>query len=118
MAYVWKGTVPDVESEPAVRPRTSTGVFDPAKCGTYAGYRQHQKHGVPSCRDCKDAQASYSRDYEERRKTEPARTRSFDPSACGTYAGYKRHVRYGVPTCPECREGYRVYKAALPKAAE
>jgi hypothetical protein len=38
-------------------------VFDPSKCGTRKGYRQHQNHGVEQCSDCKAAHARYMADY-------------------------------------------------------
>lgn len=34
-------------------------VFDPTKCGTRKGYRQHQNHGVPVCDDCRKAHNAY-----------------------------------------------------------
>lgn len=29
------------------------GTFNQAKCGTYAGYRQHERYDVPKCLPCK-----------------------------------------------------------------
>lgn len=31
------------------------------KHGTYKGWNWHQRHGVPMCPDCRDAQSSYMR---------------------------------------------------------
>lgn len=45
-------------------PETWTGprqtlVFDPTKCGTRKGYRQHQNHGTPTCPECRKAHNTY-----------------------------------------------------------
>ena len=29
------------------------GTFNPGKCGSYAGYRQHDRYDVPKCLPCK-----------------------------------------------------------------
>ena len=110
MAYTYRGTIRDIEEEPQPVFRT-VGEFDPAKCGTYAGYRAHQKYKVPACRECKDAQAAYSRDYIERCGGRPRLApREFQPGACGTYAGYARHLRSPVPPCPECHKAWLEYR--------
>ncbi len=114
MGYQYRGTIRDIEEESTPTPAPRLGVFDPSKCGTYAGYRQHQKYGLmPACRPCKDAQAAYSRDYIERRggRTAPA-IREFQPGACGTYAGYARHLRSEVPPCADCHRAWLEYRRA------
>ena len=42
--------------------------FDPAKCGTYAGYARHQRSDVPPCEPCKTALADYMNNYRAQRK--------------------------------------------------
>jgi len=79
--------------------------FDPSACGIAAGYRRHQKHGVPACQPCKDATAAYSR---ERRQAAPA---EFRPDACGTWAGWHRHRYHGIPACDACKAAAREYQA-------
>lgn len=37
--------------------------FNPGKCGTRAGYRQHQNHGIPICPDCRAANNTYMTNY-------------------------------------------------------
>jgi len=109
MAYQYRGTVREVEDYYQPQ-RQRAGAFDPSKCGTYAGYRAHQTYRVPACRECKDAQSSYTRDYIERRGGWPqTTTQEFKPGACGTYAGYTRHKRSGGKPCPKCREAYTGY---------
>ena len=46
----WNGTKPTSQCT-AVAPKH--GTFDPSKCGTYAGYRQHDRYDVPKCLPCK-----------------------------------------------------------------
>lgn len=107
MAYQWKGAVRAIEEETAPeRPRKLTG-FDPSACGTNAGYNRHRKHGVPACRDCKDAQAAYHRDRYQRK---PKAT--FSPDACGSWAGWQRHVKFNVEPCEACRVAAREYQRA------
>lgn len=110
MAYKYAGTIHDVEDEPTTRTKP-LGSFNADACGTYAGYRRHQRYNVPACRDCKDAQASYSRDYIERRGGYQAPAlRPFVPGACGTYAGYARHLRSEVKPCQECHAAWLQYR--------
>jgi len=108
MAYVYKGTKRD-EDTPAQAPRiprpVKPGEFDPSACGTYAGYRRHQKHGVPTCRDCKTAMAAYSRD-----RYKPRPPKGFTPEACGTYPGYSRHEYHNVPPCDPCKAAKLEYQ--------
>ena len=40
-----------IDAGPSVAPKH--GTFDPSKCGTYAGYRQHERYDVPKCLPCK-----------------------------------------------------------------
>jgi hypothetical protein len=42
--------------------------FADEKCGTYAGYVQHLRHGIQSCADCRKAQAAYMATYRANRK--------------------------------------------------
>ena len=106
MGYQYNGTIHDVTPE-AKPPRPKTpGVFDPSACGTYSGYRRHQQHKVPVCKDCKAAMAEYSRG-----RYQPRPPKTFTPELCGTWAGRRRHDYYGVPVCEACREAARVYQA-------
>ena len=123
MAYQYRGTIRDVtepqpepaksrpKSKPGPKPRP--GIFDPAKCGTYAGYKQHGAYGIEACQPCKDANAASSRSYEARLKAGGVRRhgRGFQPDACGTRAGYCRHQRHKVPACGPCAEASRIYTA-------
>lgn len=106
MGYQYRGTVRDVDEPTPSRPQKLTG-FDPSVCGTYAGYRRHQKWGVPACRPCMEGQAAYSRDRYVKR---PPKT--FNPDACGTWTGWNRHRYYDVPACEACREASREYQRA------
>lgn len=119
MGYRYRGTLRDV-SEPAPTrtpstpgPKPKPPVFDPDRCGTYYGYKQHEKFGIEKCQPCKDANAAVSRDYEARLKTGGVRRhgRGFRPDACGTRRGYCRHQRHKVPACAPCAEASRVYTA-------
>jgi hypothetical protein len=62
MAYVFRGA-PD----PAPRNKPRPLVFDPAKCGTRKGYRQHQNHGIPFCTACRAANSEYQNNYNRER---------------------------------------------------
>lgn len=104
MGYTYNGTLRDVEESEPVNLRKHDG-FDPSACGTYAGYRRHQKWDVPACQDCKDAMAAYSRD---RYQAKPA---GFRPDKCGTWAGWHRHRYHGVPTCDRCKAAAREFQA-------
>ena len=104
MAYKYRGTNHTIEDLTPSSPRKLDG-FDPSACGTYAGYRRHQKWDVPACQDCKDAMAAYSRDRYVKR---PAKT--FNPDACGTWTGWQRHRYHDVPMCDGCREASREYQ--------
>lgn len=55
--YKYRGTNHDTDTP---LPR-QINPFDPTKCGTYAGYRQHENTGTPKCRPCKDAATRYKR---------------------------------------------------------
>jgi len=107
MAYQYRGNNHEVEEDP--KPWRPTTEFVAAKCGTYAGYRQHQKFGHGACRDCKDAIAAYCRDRYQARKHEPPRIYGFNPDKCGTYAGYTRHQRSEVPPCEACKAALADY---------
>jgi hypothetical protein len=112
----------------APRPKV-TRVFDPSKCGTYAGYRQHDRYNVPTCDPCKDAMAAYSRDYYDRiggrPKPEVPSTVKRGPgknpkhgSGCGTYNGYGAHHRAGTPVCDPCKEARRAYRKERDRAVK
>lgn len=47
-----------------------TITFDPSKCGTRKGYRQHQNHGIPACQACKGAHNTYMNDRNKRIRKE------------------------------------------------
>lgn len=106
MAYSYKGTIHDLDT-PAPKPVTQGKHygFDPSACDTYAGYRRHQKWGVPACQPCKDAMAAYSRD-----RYQPKQPKAFDPSACGTWAGWSRHRYHDVPLCDPCKTAANDYQ--------
>lgn len=106
MAYQYRGTVRDVEEPAPVRVQKLDG-FDPSACGTYAGYRRHQKWGVPACQDCKDAMAAYTRS-----RYVPKPRKVFTPDRCGSWAGWLRHRYHKVTPCEPCREASRVYQKA------
>lgn len=108
MAYVYKGTVRDVEPAP-VRNASTPGpkpVFDPAKCGTMPGYKQHLRHNTDPCDPCRAANAEHSATYRARK---PKTVRVLKP--CGTHAAYNRHLKNGEAPCDACTEGHRIYQA-------
>ena len=115
MGYTYRGNIRDVDDALDVQPVPLSPwehkPFDPAKCGTYAGYKQHQNCGVAACRQCKDALAAYHRDLRARHKAGQV-VRVFKADKCGTLAGYSRHVRHGVPLCDACRQARSEYRAA------
>lgn len=42
--------------------------FNPGKCGTYAGYKQHCNYGIPSCAPCKAANLAHVNAWHEKRR--------------------------------------------------
>ncbi len=48
--YAYQGGQPDLP-------------WEGLKCGTYAGWNDHQRNKEPPCRACKTAQADYMREY-------------------------------------------------------
>jgi len=56
MAYAYRGPEKHV---PPVKRLT----FDPTKCGTRKGYRQHQNHGIHMCTACRAANTEYMKNY-------------------------------------------------------
>jgi hypothetical protein len=110
MSYKYRGTVRDVKEQVPTRATKLEG-FDPSACGTYAGYRRHQKHRVPACQDCLEAQSAYSRDYYERTKDRPRKT-VFTPNLCGTYSGYRKHIITSVKPCAACLVAHADYMNA------
>ena len=43
-------------------------IFNPDKCGTRKGYRQHQNHGTPTCDRCRHAHNTYMNQYNNQRR--------------------------------------------------
>lgn len=110
MGYTYKGSKHDADEPEQKQPRAGrmTG-FDPSACGTYAGYRRHQTHKVPACRDCKDAVASYARSrYQEQGAGKAV---GFNPARCGTYSGYRQHQNHKQPACDPCKAANAEYIA-------
>jgi hypothetical protein len=72
MSYQYRGSRHDVPAGlslvTAPRPQRKAPTFNRAKCGTKAGFRQHQNHGVTVCPDCREAQADYMRAYYQARR--------------------------------------------------
>lgn len=129
--YVYRGTQPDLEpvvphiprkGKPGPKPKPL--VFDPSKCGSHKGYKQHQRHGVEICDGCRKANADYHRDWRAAQPPRAPKERAagvFDPACCGTPQGYDRHVRNNTRTCLPCRaahtERHRTYRATRKAAA-
>lgn len=108
--YVYKGSNHNVDEPVKQRRAGRMDGFDPSACGTYAGYRRHQKHGVPACKGCKDAQAAYSRDrYHATGGT--YNVGGFNIARCGTYSGYRQHRTHGQEACPACKAANAAYIA-------
>jgi DNA (cytosine-5)-methyltransferase 1 len=95
----YAGKVHDVE---LAHTPTAPASFDPSKCGTMSGYKQHRKFGIAPCQPCKDAAAAYHRDYLVRARNGET-VAKFLPDRCGSMTGYRRHMRHGVPVCVACR---------------
>jgi hypothetical protein len=72
MSYQYRGSKHDVPAGlslvTAARPQRKTSTFNRDKCGTKAGFRQHQNHAVTVCPDCQEAQADYMRAYYQARR--------------------------------------------------
>ena len=94
MAYTYGGKIHDAAPEPRnpSTPGPKPKPFDPAKCGTAAGYMQHHRHGQEACAPCKAANTARS------------------APRCGTVAGYKRHQRRNEPTCDRCKAANATYR--------
>ena len=115
MGYVYRGTIRDLDEpvDHVAKPRRAP--FDPGKCGTNAGYKQHQNHGImPPCQPCRDAVAEYHRDLKARHDAGLV-MRGFRDDKCGTLAGHARHVRHGVPVCDPCEAARAAYRASYYK---
>ena len=106
--YVYRGTTSDIEDEQP-EPEKAPAVFDPSKCGTLPGYKQHHKFTIAPCQPCKDAAAKYHREYRVRAKNGETVAR-FSPDSCGTLTGYHRHMRHNVTVCVPCRAARNEYK--------
>jgi hypothetical protein len=67
VAYKYRGSNHDVPSGTSLITIPRHGrkplAFNTDKCGTKAGYRQHQRRGIPMCNQCRNAQAEYMRGY-------------------------------------------------------
>lgn len=113
MGYTYRGTVRDVVEEAPQRPVSpwKHKPFDQSKCGTYAGYKQHQNCGVAPCQPCKDAAAAYQRELKARHAAGLVK-RVFRDDKCGTLAGYSRHKRHNHPVCDDCASARAEYRAA------
>ena len=118
MGYVYRGTVHDLTAplvelpEPVRKGRKGPAPFDPSKCGTTAGYKQHRAHNLEQCKACMAACRVYHNDWKARKRNgEPVR-KGFRDDACGTYAGYHRHKRHGVPACDPCETANTEYTSA------
>jgi len=61
MGYAYRGA--NRETRP-VKPLR----FDSSKCGTRAGYRQHQNHGIYICTACRAANTEYQNEYNRNRR--------------------------------------------------
>lgn len=99
--------VPDDAPEP-VGSRLSSipgpkPVFDPLKCGTLPGYKQHHRHGQEPCGPCKAVNAEASR------RSRVPKPRVLKP--CGTHAAYTRHIKAGEKPCAPCLAGHAAYEA-------
>lgn len=106
--YVYKGTIRDVEPAP-VRDASTPGpkpVFDPAKCGTMPGYKQHLRYNTDPCGPCRAANAEHSAAYRARK---PKTVRVLKP--CGTHAAYNRHLKNGEAPCEECTVAHAAYQS-------
>lgn len=102
MPYVYGGTKRQAPRKPrAPRPEG----YDPAKCGTYAGYVQHKRRGTPVCDPCRAACNKYHLTYyhAHRTPTPPRPVGIHTPGVCGTRNGYARHQRNDTTPCTECR---------------
>jgi hypothetical protein len=100
--YVYRGT-------DFTEPRTRKGVlaehmFNPALCGTNAGFHQHHRHAQTKCGPCKQAHRDYDAAYRAKVKAKKEAL-----SRCGTANGYKRHQKLGETACKPCRAGMAEY---------
>lgn len=78
--------------------------------GTYNGYSQHIRYGIPACRLCLDANAGNKaarvQKYRERQKKKMNVNTEFQH---GTAAGYTKHYLVGTPPCEECKKAKAEY---------
>jgi hypothetical protein len=100
--YVYRGTRTEPAPEPVKKPRHE---FDPDRCGTYAGYKQHQRKQVPSCDDCRKVAADYMRNR--------YKPKGRPPVQCGTPNGYVRHKRHNEDPCAPCIREYLAYRRTI-----
>lgn len=78
--------------------------------GTYNGYAQHLRYGIPACRMCLDANAAQkaarTKNYRERQKQKLTANSEFQH---GTAAGYTKHYLVGTPPCEDCKKAKAEY---------
>lgn len=86
--------------------------FNPDKCGTTAGYKQHSKYGVELCDPCRKAKSDYVAAAKATKPKPPPkpRKRPKPPIPCGSYAAHRRHKRAGEPIDDACREAYNAHE--------
>jgi hypothetical protein len=67
--YVYGGDQPlKPRGAPGGRPATGLAPFNPALCGSNAGYHQHARHKQDKCLRCKVAHGDYDATYRAKRK--------------------------------------------------
>jgi hypothetical protein len=67
--YTYKGSEPyKPPRAPGGRPPTGPWLFNPDKCGTNAGYHQHNRHEQKPCLECNEAHKAYDAEYRAKRK--------------------------------------------------
>lgn len=116
MAYQYRGTRHDLTAPlqqiPAGLPKKrgmKPRPFDPSRCGTRAGYKQHQRRDVEMCQPCQDAHNAYMAAYMAEYNARKGGPRQLEP--CGTYAGYRRHERAHETPCYPCTTAQQQHRA-------
>ena len=112
MAYQYRGTVRDTEPEDLLPDPSTPGPqrrpFDPAKCGTRAGFKQHARHDEDPCVRCVEANRAYQDAYNKARRAVTRRPLVLRP--CGTNAAYARHITHGEDPCDPCTVAHAEYQ--------
>jgi len=62
-----EGPRPSHWAKPGPKPKP-LAPFDPSLCGSMRGYRQHRRHGIETCRACKDANTAKANAYNRARR--------------------------------------------------